>query len=29
MSELLHILLVIGVVVVLIRFVFPKLGIQG
>ncbi len=29
MNELLHILLVIGVVVVLIRFVFPKLGIQG
>lgn len=29
MGELLHILLVVGVVVVLVRFVFPKLGIQG
>ena len=29
MGELLNILLIVGVVVVLVRFVFPKLGIQG
>lgn len=29
MGELLHVLLVVGVVVVLVRIIFPKLGIQG